>query len=67
MVKRYSRVNICWDSIVAVCNEDVGDWAAYLGSSTLLEEDIARHGDKITQAVAELLFPTIAKKFKWRN
>ena len=37
------------------------DWAAYLGPSDWDDQKVAEQGDKIPQAAAELLFPTL----KW--
>ena len=33
------------------------DWAAYLGSSSDSDEEVAQHGDKISKDAAENLFP----------
>lgn len=40
-------------------------WSAYRGLTSETDEEIARHGDKISYAAAQALFPTIAGNFLW--
>lgn len=50
----------------------LGFWAAYIDAVPGQRhddeyEEVADHGDKLPQDVAELLFPAIAKKYVWNN
>ena len=58
--------------VVAVINEDIRDWAAFIdavpGMSYEQEKaEVARVGNKIPYEIAKILFPQIASEFKWRS
>ncbi len=59
--------------VLAVAKEGyVGDWAAYIGAvvGNNREEDVKEvmsNGSKLPQKVAEVLFPTFAERFIWRE
>jgi hypothetical protein len=58
--------------VVAVINEDIRDWAAYIdavpGKSHEQEKaEVARVGNKIPYEIAKILFPQIASEFQWRS
>lgn len=57
--------------VVAVTNEHVGDWAAYIDAVDGHDhdkeyEEVARTGNKLPKAIAEYLFPQIAFGYSWR-
>lgn len=57
---------------VAVTEEDVGDWAAYIGAvpGNNHEEEaelVARNGGKLPHKMAAILFPQIDEKYIWRD
>jgi hypothetical protein len=49
-----------------------GDWAAYIGAVQNTEtyeaaiQSVKTSGCKLPQKLAELIFPEVAKKLKWR-
>jgi hypothetical protein len=51
--------------IVAVIGHG-GSWAAYLGNSDWTDQEVASGGDKLREAAAVALFPTIAAQYDWR-
>ena len=58
--------------VVAVCNPDIMDWAAYCDAVPGHNHDdevdeVARVGNKIRQDIATLLFPDTAVMYKWRE
>lgn len=58
--------------IVAVVNTIVGDWSAYIGAvpGECHEdeyEEVAAYGTKLSKELATVLFPDLAKKYKWRK
>jgi len=57
---------------VAKSNDDIGDWAAYIDAVPGDDHEteymnVARHGDKLPENVAKLLFPGFTEKYKWRR
>ena len=49
-----------------------GEWAAYIGPvkgdyHEQEMEEVARHGTKIPEWMAERLFPLTAKSYRWRK
>lgn len=57
---------------VAVAHPDVGDWAVYIGSVPGIDHEgeknlVATTGSKCSEAMASLLFPNFAEKYKWRK
>lgn len=57
---------------VAKVNKKIGDWTAYIKgiSGTNYKKDIiqvANWGSKLPYKIAKLLFPTLDKKFTWRE
>lgn len=57
---------------VAVVNSNVGDWAVYVGAVpgedyASEQFEVAKTGDKCSEAEAALWFPTLAGRLKWRN
>ena len=42
--------------VIAVIGYAARDWAAYQGLTHWSDEEVARHGDKISQEAAEALF-----------
>lgn len=58
--------------VITVAKEGaVNDWAAYIGAvegvnHTSEWQHVADFGTKLPQEVAEVLFPTFAKRFTWR-
>jgi hypothetical protein len=58
--------------VVATANPEVGDWAAYIdavdGYNHREEyEEVARVGNKLPKQVAEVLFPSEAAQYTWRD
>ena len=58
--------------VVAVVNESVGDWAAYVDAvpgHNHVEEliPVAEDGNKVRLWMAERLFPDLANEYKWRQ
>jgi hypothetical protein len=58
--------------IVAVVNETVGDWSAYIdavaGYNHRVEYlDVPRSGTKLDRKVAEYYFGSIAEQYRWRD
>ena len=56
---------------VAVINEKVGDWSAYIGpvegkSHDAEKYDVAETGNKLPYEIAKLIYGDIAARFKWR-
>jgi len=56
--------------IVAVVNEDIRDWAAYIGAVEGKNHDaetpgVAERGTKVSKEMAEMVFPYCAK-YNWR-
>ena len=50
----------------------IGDWCAYIdavpGKDHKEEfEEVARKGEKLPQAVANVIFPHVASSLKWRD
>ena len=57
---------------VAVVDEGVGEWAAYISSTVGLHhrdeiEGIASHGDKLSEVIAAAIFPDVAASYGWRK
>ena len=57
---------------VAVVNEEIGDWTAYIDAVPGMNHtdefaDVARTGSKLDQKVAEYYFGHLADKYRWRN
>lgn len=56
---------------VAVVNERIKDWAAYIdavpGKSHENEkQEVSQTGEKLPYEIAKLIFPQIASDYKWR-
>jgi len=57
---------------VASVNVEVGDWAAYIGavpgkSHNKEFMEVVSTGSKIPENFAEVLFPMIYRKYRWRS
>lgn len=57
---------------VAMVNDQVGDWAAYINAVPGInhereKEQAARTGEKLPIEIARYLFPDIATQFRWRD
>jgi len=59
---------------VAVINEEHchGDWTAYIGAvpghdHTAEAKEVAAHGTKLPEPMAGVVFPMLARLFKWRD
>jgi len=69
----YKYVAIASDVlVVAVINEDVGDWTAYVKAVPGQNHDeeyiqVADRGAKLMASVAALYFPAFAAQFRWRT
>lgn len=58
--------------VVAVINEDAGDWSAYVDAVAGQRHEkefkrVAESGSKLPFEVARFYFPTIAAHFRWRS
>jgi hypothetical protein len=58
--------------VVAVVNDEIKDWAAYIdavpGVSHDKEKDeVGRTGTKISFQLAKVIFPGVAREYKWRD
>lgn len=58
--------------VVASVNVPVGDWAAYIdavhGESHEKEwHNVKRMGSKLSQHIAEAIFPELKEKYRWRD
>ena len=59
--------------VVAVINEDIRDWAAYIDAVPGMDHEqekaeVARVGNKIPYEIAKILFPqVVASEYKWRD
>ena len=71
------RVKSRWKAldihVLVVASEGYcGDWAAYIGavdgdSHDFEWQEVLDHGSKLSEKVAEVLFPDFAKEFSWRG
>jgi hypothetical protein len=57
---------------IAVVNESVGDWSAYINAVPGHNHDIekveaARTGEKLPYQIAAILFPNQAQHYRWRD
>jgi hypothetical protein len=57
---------------VAIVNDEIKDWAAYIdavpGVSHDREKDeVGRTGTKLSYQLAKVLFPGVAREYKWRD
>lgn len=71
MAKLVSYIALDMQVIAVAVEGGVGDWAAYIGAvkgdnHEREWEDVGRHGTKLPQGVAELLFPSF-KHLIWRR
>jgi hypothetical protein len=58
--------------VVAIVNDEIKDWAAYIdavpGVSHDKEKDeVGRTGTKISFQLAKVIFPGVAREYKWRD
>jgi hypothetical protein len=72
MVNILSVKVLCRRVLAVATKGAVGDWAAYIdavpGHNHEREAvDVADNGDKLPQAFAEVLFPDLAKEYRWRD
>lgn len=67
------RIQALGSRVLAVATVGaVGDWSAYIdavpGKHHRQEaEKVADEGDKLPEAIATILFPSVAKEYKWRE
>ena len=57
---------------IAIVNSQIGDWTAYVDAIPGVNQDkeweaVVREGNKLPEAVAKILFPEIARNFRWRG
>lgn len=57
---------------VAVINERVGDWAAYIdavkgNNHTVEAQEVAGNGAKLSHDLARVLFPYENETYRWRD
>lgn len=57
---------------VAVANDRVKDWAAYIDAVPGKNHDqeymmASKTGERLPQNIAEILFPVFSESFKWRD
>lgn len=58
--------------VVAVVDEDIRDWAAYIDAVPGMDHEqekheVARVGNKIPYEIAKLIFPALASMYQWRD
>ncbi len=58
--------------VVAVINDNVGDWNAYIGAVPGIKHDheyaeVAKTGSKLPLPIARLIFPEATSLYKWRD
>ena len=58
--------------VVAVINDDIKDWAAYIDAVPGMNHEqekaeVARVGNKLPFEIAKLIFPALASKYQWRD
>lgn len=57
---------------VAMVNEEVGDWSAYIDAVPGADHKkeiifVASMGDKLPEKLATFIFPALAEKYQWRG
>lgn len=58
--------------VVAVAHEPIDDWSAYIGGVAGKNHEqefkqVKAEGSKLRYDLAKILFPSFAKKYRWRD